>query len=73
MQGEKGYCPICGRVYYGPFEDHRCPESVLRAIDAAHNRDPDERLEHRIPEGRRLSDGFALIDPDGDEDEDPTE
>lgn len=29
------YCPICGRVIK---DEHRCPESTLRAIDAANTR-----------------------------------
>ncbi len=51
------YCPICGEKL---GEAHKCRESVLRAIDRAHNRDED--TVHFSPsEAERLSEGMRML------------
>lgn len=57
------YCPICGAKR---LPNHRCDESVLRAIDAAHNRDPDELLPFTLerPVGERLNEGLETMAQD---------
>lgn len=53
-------CVVCGRKYdYGT--EHHCPKAVSAAVDGAGVRDYDV-TESRIPEVRRLADGFELMD-----------
>lgn len=58
MHDEENYCPICGKAFCGP---HRCAEETLRAIDAAHKRDPDGVLLRRRPWAQRLAAGFDML------------
>jgi len=64
------YCEICGRSTMKG--GHRCPEFVLRAIDAANTRAENQEFEtvasepfHRT-ESRRIAEGFFLLSLTGD-------
>jgi hypothetical protein len=58
-------CAVCGRELQ--FSGHRCPERVIRAIEAAHAMAGDRELEswkgepRRVPEAYRLHEGLALM------------
>lgn len=62
------YCPICGQKW---FNAHRCPETILRAIDGAHHRDEDEVLAIVLdrPVGERLHEGLKILSQDVGSDE----
>lgn len=76
FNGRKGesmaaqHCPICGRNLTAV---HRCPQSVLGAIDAANTRaeDDEDSPVTREPFYRdysaRLSEGFSMMRGDGDD------
>lgn len=68
-------CPICGRDNGILGVSHHCPESVLRAIDAANTRAEREEMEpqyerrefHRSLR-QRLREGYELMALSGDQD-----
>lgn len=57
-----GCCPICGlSISY----THRCKQSTLNRIDAAHRRCPDEEETPKTPQWLRLTDGLKQMEQDG--------
>jgi len=57
------FCPICGARFFGEYSEHRCSERVLRAIDGAHKRDPEELTIGALqrPFNERLTEGLKLL------------
>lgn len=59
------YCPICGAKMKGM---HRCPDAVLRGIDAANaaamNGNDGYKYEEQRTYASRLKAGFNAIDPE---------
>jgi hypothetical protein len=67
---EADYCPICGQKFKTNLKNgsHQCPDTVLRAIDAAHTRDDITEFLNTKPFGQRLADGFDMLKRSGDQD-----
>lgn len=59
---ERQRCSICGAEYVWDHQ-HRCPASVLRAIDAAERwtQDREALVELVRPYGQRIQDGFRMM------------
>jgi hypothetical protein len=64
---EEIFCPICGQNFGSNYSSHKCPEKVLRSIDGAHRRNPDEEEERNMPEWQRFKYGMELLAMSEDE------
>jgi hypothetical protein len=60
------HCSICGARM---VRSHRCAQSVLNAIDAAHQRAGEEDREYKPSFTKRLKDGMETMYSCEDEDE----
>jgi hypothetical protein len=64
----KDECPVCGR-FYPKDTTHRCDPDELDAIDRAHSRASiDPPIQREPNDYRRLEEGFAMLDDDGEPD-----
>ena len=72
---EEDFCPICGNDMFDIAQTnhlemdnrHRCPENILRDINAAHTNalrnDPDVGSLHERTFFQQLHDGFTILNP----------